>query len=101
MDGGKPIDSTGVLPNGGTFKGPNELKRLLVRKKEDFYRNMSQTMLTYALGRKLEFYDRPEDDKIVQKLMATGGQSHELFKMVAKSYPFTHANRSKRVEESK
>jgi hypothetical protein len=62
---------------------------------------MAQTVLTYALGRKLEFYDRPEVDKIVKRLIATDGQSHELFKMVAKSYPFTHANSSKSVEESK
>jgi hypothetical protein len=62
---------------------------------------MAQTVLTYALGRKLEFYDRPEVDKIVQQLMATDGQSHELFKMVAKSYPFTHASSNKRGKESK
>jgi hypothetical protein len=101
VDGGKPIDATGVLPNGGTFNGPGELKQKLVTNKADFYRNMAQTVLTYALGRKLEFYDRPEVDKIVKRLIATDGQSHELFKMVAKSYPFTHANSSKSVEESK
>jgi hypothetical protein len=100
-DGGKPIDATGVLPDGGTFNGPGELKQRLVKDKADFYRNMAQTVLTYALGRKLEFYDRPEVDKIVQQLMATDGQSHELFKMVAKSYPFTHASSRKNIEESK
>ena len=62
---------------------------------------MAQTVLTYALGRKLEFYDRPEVDKIVKQLIATDGHSHELFKMVAKSYPFTHASSNKFVEESK
>ena len=92
FDGGKPIDATGVLPGGGTFEGPSGLKRQLATNKEDFYQNMTETVLTYALGRKLEFYDRPEVDKIVRKLMETDGQSHELFKMVAKSYPFTHAS---------
>jgi mono/diheme cytochrome c family protein len=101
VDGGKPIDATGVLPNGGTFEGPRELKQRLVRDKVDFYRNMAQTVLTYALGRKLQYYDRPVVDKIVQQLMKTDGQSHELFKMVAKSYPFTHASSSTSVEESK
>jgi hypothetical protein len=90
-----------VLPSGGTFKGPSELKRQLVKNKADFYRNMARTVLTYALGRKLEFYDRPEVDKIVQQLMATDGQSHELFKMVAKSYPFTHASLTKNKKDSK
>jgi hypothetical protein len=101
VDGGKPIDAAGVLPDGGTFNGPSELKQKLVKDKAVFYRNMARTMLTYALGRKLEYFDRPEVDKIVKKLMATDGQSHELFKMVAKSYPFTHASSSENVEESK
>jgi hypothetical protein len=101
VDGGKPIDAKGVLPNGGTFKGPSELKRQLVINKASFYRNMARTVLTFALGRKLEFYDRPEVDKIVQQLMATDGQSHELFKMVAKSYPFTHASLTKNKKDSK
>jgi hypothetical protein len=101
IDGGKPIDATGVLPDGGTFNGPAALKENLVKNRADFYRNMAQTVLAYALGRKLEFYDRPEADRIVKQLMATDGQSHELFKMVAKSYPFTHASSSKTVEESK
>jgi len=100
VDGNKPIDATGVLPDGRTFNGPSELKQRLVKDKADFYRNMAQTVLTYALGRKLEFYDRPEVDRIVQKLIATNGQSHELFKMVATSYPFTHASSKKRREES-
>jgi hypothetical protein len=101
VDGGKPIDARGVLPGGGTFHGPSELKRQLVTNKADFYRHMAETVLTYALGRKLEYYDRPEVDKMVQQLMARGGQSHELLKMVAKSYPFTHAGSNKRSEEAK
>jgi hypothetical protein len=101
IDGGKPIDATGVLPDGGTFNGPSELKKKLVKDKADFYRNMAQTLLSYALGRKLEFYDRPEVDIIVKQLMATDGQSHELFKMVAKAYPFTHASSSTISEKSK
>ena len=61
---------------------------------------MVQTVLTYALGRKLEFYDRPEVDKIVRQLKATDGRSLELFKMVAKSYPFTHASLTKNKKDS-
>ncbi len=101
LDGGKPIDASGVLPGGDTFNGPNELKQKLVTNREDFYRNMARTVLSYGLGRKLEFYDRHEVDKIVRKLMATGGKSHELFKSVAKSYPFTHASGDNSGEASK
>jgi len=101
IDGGQPIDATGVLPNSGTFEGPRELKHRLVTDKADFYRNMAQTVLTYALGRKLQYYDRSEVDKIVKQLMETNGQSHELIKMVAKSYPFNHATNHKKSEKSK
>jgi hypothetical protein len=48
----------------------------------------------------LEFYDRPEVDKIVRQLKATDGRSLELFKMVAKSYPFTHASLTKNKKDS-
>lgn len=101
LDGGKPIDAAGVLPDGGAFSGPRELKQRLVQNKADFYRNMARTVLTYALGRKLEFYDRPEVDKIVEQLLATNGRSHEVFKMVVKSYPFTHSSHRKNSGESK
>jgi hypothetical protein len=101
LDGGKPINDSGVLPGGDTFTGPSELKQKLVRNQEDFYCNMARTVLTYAPGRKLEFYDRPEVDKIVGQLMAIDGKSHELFKMVAKTYPFTHAGGDNRREAGK
>ncbi|MDB4676874.1 DUF1592 domain-containing protein [bacterium] len=99
IDGGKPIDASGSLPGGRTFNGPRELKQNLVVNQDDFYRNMARTVLTYALGRKLEFYDRPEIDRIVDKLKETGGSSYELFKMIAKSYPFTHASGENRTKE--
>ena len=100
LDGGKPIDASGTLPGGRAFNGPRELKQELVENRDDFYRNMARTVLTYALGRKLEFYDRPVIDRIVDKLKETNGSSHELFKMVAKSYPFTHASDDHRRDES-
>ena len=98
IDRGQPIDSAGVLPDGQPFNGPGELRSKLIRDKSEFYNNMARTLLTYALGRRLEYFDQPEIEKIVQRLEETGGQSYELFKMVAKAYPFTHTTTKKETE---
>ncbi|MFK7925999.1 MAG: DUF1592 domain-containing protein, partial [Bacteroidia bacterium] len=54
-----PIDPAGVLKSGETFAGPAELKTILLSKKELFARNFSKKMLSFALGRSLNFKDSP------------------------------------------
>ncbi len=56
-DGPFPIDPSGELPDGRTFAGPAELKRILLAEHEKFRRTFCESMLTYALGRGLEYYD--------------------------------------------
>ncbi|MCA9101423.1 MAG: DUF1592 domain-containing protein [Planctomycetales bacterium] len=63
-DGDDPIDASGEMSDGETFSGPAGLKRLLLGKKELFLRAISEKMLTYALGRGLEYYDRCAVDEI-------------------------------------
>jgi hypothetical protein len=67
-DGKFPIDSSGTLPGGASFNGPGELKQLLRAKPDLFARNVTEKMLTYALGRGLEPSDRPAVDAILQDL---------------------------------
>jgi hypothetical protein len=68
-DGGAPVDASGQLISGETFNGPSELVSLLAEKKRGaFLRCLSEKMLTYALGRGLEYYDRPATDKMVNQL---------------------------------
>jgi hypothetical protein len=57
-DGNFKIDASGVLPGGESFDGPAGLRGVLLAKKEQFVRCLSEKMLTYALGRGLEYYDR-------------------------------------------
>jgi hypothetical protein len=57
-DGKFDIDSSGVLPDGKTFKGPAELRSILKGRSQEFCRCLSEKMLTYALGRGLEYYDK-------------------------------------------
>ncbi len=88
-DGGRPIDPSGVLPNGQTFKGPGELKAILKGKKDLFSRNLTEKMLTYALGRGLEYYDRPAVDRIVAALAQNDYRFSVLVTEVVKSDPFS------------
>jgi len=64
-DAGAAIDPQGRLVSGEGFKGPAELRNILLTKKRgDFLRCFGEKMLTYALGRGLEYYDRTTLSKL-------------------------------------
>lgn len=86
-DGDFPIDPSGTLPTGETFKGPGELKRIL-KQRETFVRTVIEKMLTYALGRGLEYYDQCTVDDIYHQLVETDYQFMELVKGIVQSEPF-------------
>jgi hypothetical protein len=87
-DGKFPIDPAGVLPDGKAFNGPAELKEILRGKKELFARALSEKLLTYALGRGLEYYDKCAVDKIVAALDKNEYRFSTLMAEVIKSEPF-------------
>jgi hypothetical protein len=82
------IDPSGVLPDGRSFQGPAELKTILRGKKELFSRCLAEKMLTYALGRGLEYYDKCAVDTIVDALDRNGDRFSVLMAEVVKSEPF-------------
>jgi hypothetical protein len=69
-DGKIPIDASGKLPNGSVFQGPRELIANLGANPELFTRNVTERLLTYALGRGLERDDSPAVDQITRRLAA-------------------------------
>lgn len=72
-DGGQPIDSAGQLVTGEAVNSPVSLSSVLATARGDeFYRNFARTLLTYALGRGLDYYDRPTIDKIVATAATRG-----------------------------
>jgi hypothetical protein len=87
-DGSFDIDPSGVLPDGEAFKGPAELKAILKGKKDLFRRALAEKMLTYALGRGLEYYDRCAVDKIATALEQNGDKFSTLLVETVKSEPF-------------
>jgi hypothetical protein len=87
---GQPIDTLGTLSTGETFTGPAELKAILLKKKDDFARTLTQKLLAYALGRGLEFYDEAPVKKITDQLAKSDYKSTALVIEIVNSYPFRY-----------
>ena len=85
----QPIDATGKLLNGRTFNNAVELKKILVNEfKTDFYTCMTEKLLTYALGRGIDYYDVETVDAIVARLDQADGRFSALLMGVIESAPF-------------
>ncbi|MBK1882785.1 DUF1592 domain-containing protein [Luteolibacter pohnpeiensis] len=90
-DRGKPIDSSGKLADGSTFANSTELRELISGKQRPlFHRALATKLLTYALGRGLEWYDRPAVDQIVLKAETEESRFIPLILAVIDSVPFQY-----------
>jgi hypothetical protein len=87
---GEPVDASGVMTTGETFKGPAELKKVLLGRKDEFVRNLTEKMLAYGLGRGLEYYDQPTVKEIRDALAKNDCKSSTLVLEIVKSYPFRY-----------
>ena len=88
-DGDTEIDAAGSLPGGTAFDGPSDLRRVLKTEfREAFVRTVTEKLLTYALGRGLEYYDRPTVRKIVREAGHTGYRFADLIVAITQSMPF-------------
>jgi hypothetical protein len=85
----QPIDPAGQLITGEKFADVRELKRVLSHeRKHDVYRCLTEKLLTYALGRGLEYYDTHTVDDIVEQLARNDGRMSVLIQGVIASSPF-------------
>ena len=88
-EGGAPVDASGELPGGRSFEGPGDLKSVLVNTERDaFVHCLTEKMLTYALGRGLEPYDRAAVDRICKELENNDFKFSQLVLSIATSPPF-------------
>jgi rRNA-processing protein FCF1 len=87
MDGKFPIDASGELTNGTTFSGSRELKQVLKSDKR-FVRSLTQKMMTYALGRGLEYYDKCACDDVIARAAKEGNRFSALVMGIVTSDPF-------------
>jgi hypothetical protein len=85
----QPIVSVGKLITGEEFSSVAELKKILATgHKTDFYRTLTDKMLTYATGRGTQYYDTETIDRIVARLDANDGKFSALLMGVIESVPF-------------
>jgi hypothetical protein len=88
-EGSFPIDASGTLVSGESFHGAAELAEVLSHeKRKEFLHCLSEKMLTYALGRGLEFYDKCALEEITKKLARGGSKFSTLVLAVVNSVPF-------------
>ena len=93
-----PIDASGKLLSGESFGDIGELKKILVdRHRREFYRCLTEKMLTYALGRGLEYYDVHAVDTIVERLEGADGRARALIAGIIESTPFQKRRQSTKL----
>jgi uncharacterized protein DUF1592/uncharacterized protein DUF1588/uncharacterized protein DUF1587/uncharacterized protein DUF1585/uncharacterized protein DUF1595 len=82
------IDSSGTLPDGTPFNGPDGLRKVLVKKRDMFVENFTERLLTYALGRGVEEYDRPVIRKITRDASPDNQTWSSIILGIVNSTPF-------------
>ncbi len=85
---GEPIDASSQLASGERFSGIRELREILATKRHLFYRCLTKKMMTYALGRGIEYTDNQRIETIVDALMAGEGQFSTLLMGIVESPQF-------------
>jgi len=93
-DGNFPVDTAGALPGNKDFSSSAELKKILLEQKDEFAHTFAEKLLTYALGRGLERYDKLVVGAVARKAAADGYRFSTMIEEIVLSPPF----RQRRVE---
>jgi hypothetical protein len=100
QEGGQPIETTGDLLTGEHFSNIKELKQILVKNHaRQIYQCLTEKLLTYAIGRGLEYYDTESVDAIVDQLQKHDGKFSYLLNGVIESAPFQKSRTSAMVSQ--
>ena len=83
-----PIDASGTMLDGTTFDGVDGLREALLRRSDLFLTTVTEKLLTYALGRGLDYSDAPAVRRIVRAASADGYRFNALLTNIVKSLPF-------------
>lgn len=95
-DGNYPVDPSGQLYDGTKVNGPVSLRQALLSRSDMFVRNFTEKLLTYALGRGVEYYDMPVVRSIDREAARNNNRFSSLILGIVKSIPF----QMRRAEES-
>jgi hypothetical protein len=87
-ESGDPIDPSGTFPDGSKFEGMDGLRNVLLSRPDEFVLTMTGQLLTYSLGRSLEYYDAPVLRQIVRDARAREYRFSALVTGIVNSMPF-------------
>ncbi len=87
-EAGEPIDASGTFVDGMPIDGPASLRTLLMRYSDQYVRNVTEKLLTYALGRGVEYRDMPLVRAIVREASESDYQFSALVRSIVRSDPF-------------
>jgi cytochrome c551/c552 len=87
-DAGVPIDPTSVMYDGTPLSGPTSLREAVLAHSEAFLGNLTENLLTYALGRRVEYYDMPTVRAIARTAARNNNRFSAFILGIVKSAPF-------------
>ena len=90
-DAGEPIDAVSIMYDGTRVGGPVDLRGFFVKYSEQFVRSLTEKLLTYALGRGVEYYDMPVVRAVVREAAANDYRLDSIVQAIVSSEPF-HMN---------
>ena len=88
VDGPSRVDASGAFPDGRTFEGLAGLRSIVLAQREQFVRTVTSKLLTYALGRGVEYFDRPTVRGMVSKAAAVDYRWSSIILGIVQSAPF-------------
>ena len=83
-----PIDASGKLVDGTPVSGPADLRKALMKRPEQFVQTMTEKLMTYALGRSVEYYDMPAVRAIVRDAARDNYRFSSIVMGIVRSAPF-------------
>ena len=87
-EAGLPLNVSGKLDDGTALKGPLDLQHILASRQNQFVTTTTEKLLTYALGREVQYYDQPAIRKIIREASADNYRWSSLVLAVTRSVPF-------------
>ena len=87
---GIPVDANSVFTDGTPIKGVQGLREFLLSHREDYLETFTSRLLTYALGRSLDYQDNPAIRKITREAAANGNRWSSIILGIVKSTPFQY-----------
>jgi len=99
MDDGNPIDASGTLYNGAKIAGAQDLAKMLSANRDVFMGVLTEKLLTYALGRGLEYYDMPTVRRIVHDADAKNDRFSSIVLGIVESTPFEMRRKSEQTPQ--